>query len=85
MIRWSEFAYLCEQELELCAVREGETVVVLSQATDRLDYRATIDDPQVFTRPWTIAFTNRRVQGPLELMEYAGVEGESSIVTFLGK
>jgi 2,5-dihydroxypyridine 5,6-dioxygenase len=38
VIRWSEFAFLCEQELQLCGVREGETVVVLSQANDRLDY-----------------------------------------------
>jgi len=38
MIRWANFAAMCERELRLCAVREGETVVVLSQGDDRLDY-----------------------------------------------
>ena len=42
-----------------------------------LEYRATIDDPQVYTRPWTIAIRNVRVPG-LELLEYAGVEGEQN-------
>src|SRR6266700_3166665 len=32
------FVDLCVKELELCAVREGETVAVLSQANDRLEY-----------------------------------------------
>lgn len=38
MIRWAEFAYLCEKELELCSLQPGETVIVLSQAGDRQDY-----------------------------------------------
>jgi 2,5-dihydroxypyridine 5,6-dioxygenase len=38
MIKWAEFAHLCERELELCALQPGETVVVLSQAADRQDY-----------------------------------------------
>lgn len=38
MIRWADFAALCERELRLCAVKEGETVVVLSQGDDRTDY-----------------------------------------------
>ncbi|HTX07384.1 MAG TPA: 2,5-dihydroxypyridine 5,6-dioxygenase [Solirubrobacteraceae bacterium] len=37
-IRWAEFEVLCERELELCALKEHETVVVLSQAGDRQDY-----------------------------------------------
>jgi hypothetical protein len=37
MLRWAEFAYLCEKELELCALQPGETVIVLSQAADRQD------------------------------------------------
>jgi 2,5-dihydroxypyridine 5,6-dioxygenase len=32
------FVDLCVKELELCSVREGETVAVLSQANDRLEY-----------------------------------------------
>jgi 2,5-dihydroxypyridine 5,6-dioxygenase len=37
MIRWEQFADVCTQELELCGVREGQSVVVLSQARDDLD------------------------------------------------
>jgi 2,5-dihydroxypyridine 5,6-dioxygenase len=32
------FVQLCEKELELCAVHEGETVAVLSQGDERQDY-----------------------------------------------
>jgi 2,5-dihydroxypyridine 5,6-dioxygenase len=32
------FVELCVQELELCALHEGETVAVLSQGDERLDY-----------------------------------------------
>lgn len=38
MINWSEFQVLCKKELELCKVKPGETVIVLSQGNDRLDY-----------------------------------------------
>lgn len=34
----STFVDLCVSELELCGVREGETVAVLSQMDERLDY-----------------------------------------------
>lgn len=34
----TRFVELCMKELELCAVREGETVAVLSQQDDRIDY-----------------------------------------------
>ncbi len=38
MIQWADFVDLCERELRLCAVKEGETVIVLSQGDDRVDY-----------------------------------------------
>lgn len=38
MINWSEFQTLCKKELKLCKVKPGETVIVLSQGNDRLDY-----------------------------------------------
>ena len=38
MINWSDFQELCRRELELCKVKPGETVIVLSQGNDRLDY-----------------------------------------------
>jgi 2,5-dihydroxypyridine 5,6-dioxygenase len=34
----TSFVDLCVQELELCGVKEGETVAVLSQLDERLDY-----------------------------------------------
>lgn len=44
---------------------------------DTLHYQATIDDPQVYTRPWTIAFPIRRIREPgFELFEEACFEGE---------
>lgn len=48
---------------------------------DHLDYRATIDDPKVFTRPWTILVPNVRTaqRSPNdELWESACHEGERS-------
>jgi len=38
MISPSAFVDLCVKELELCGVHEGETVAVLSQGDERLDY-----------------------------------------------
>jgi hypothetical protein len=43
---------------------------------DTLDYRATVDDPKVYTKPWTIGLTFKRTPPGTELMEYAGVEGD---------
>lgn len=43
-----------------------------------IEYRATIDDPNVYTRPWTIGFTHTRGLPENEILEYAGVEGERS-------
>src|SRR4051812_43714421 len=34
----STFVDLCEKELKLCGVKEGETVAVLSQLDERIDY-----------------------------------------------
>jgi len=43
-------------------------------------YEATIDDPKVFTRPWTIAFNVGRNRQPgYQQMEFACVEGEQDL------
>jgi hypothetical protein len=47
---------------------------------DTLQYRATIDDPTVYTRPWTLAVTHKRCAAGVEIMEYAGVEGDTAVV-----
>jgi hypothetical protein len=42
---------------------------------DHLSYDATIDDPTVFTRPWTIQLPlYRRIEGNAELTEFRCVE-----------
>jgi hypothetical protein len=44
---------------------------------DTIKHRATFTDPQVFTRPWTVAMTIRRLKDKgYELLEYSGVEGD---------
>ena len=45
---------------------------------DRIEYKATIDDPRVYTKPWTIGMTLTRGLPGTELLEYAGVEGDQS-------
>ena len=39
-----------------------------------IQYQATIDDPNVFTRPWTVAFPLNRDE-PYRIFEYACHEG----------
>jgi hypothetical protein len=47
---------------------------------DAIDYEATIEDPQVFTRPWKIAMNYRRNTDPgYEQMESAVWEGNRSV------
>ena len=48
---------------------------------DTLQYRATIEDPKIFTRPWTVGVTHKRAPGGTELLEYAGVEGDTGAAT----
>ena len=44
---------------------------------DTIKHRATFTDPQVFTRPWTVGMTIRRLKDRgYELLEYSGVEGD---------
>jgi hypothetical protein len=44
---------------------------------NRIDYRVTVDDPKVYTRPWTIATTLARVtENGYEIIEEACHEGE---------
>ena len=40
---------------------------------DSIDYRYTVNDPTLFTRPWTVSLPMRRVDGPI--YEYACHEG----------
>jgi hypothetical protein len=52
-------------------------------AENTLSYQATLTDPKVYTRPFTIAFTLRREPNPLyELMELACTEGETDLIHY---
>ncbi len=50
---------------------------------DTLEYRFTIDDPKVFTRPWTGMFTYVRDESQYELVEYACHEGNYGMTNIL--
>jgi hypothetical protein len=53
---------------------------------DRIEYKATLTDPNVYTKPWTIAFALTRDTLPgNELMEFAAVEGERWVPDSLSK
>ena len=49
------------------------------------DYRVTVEDPAVFTRPWTMAFPAfERYPAGTELYEYACAEGNAIDETVFG-
>ena len=48
---------------------------------DSILYRATIDDPTVYTRPWTMEVSLEKSEGPL--FEYACHEGNYGLVGVL--
>ena len=50
---------------------------------DRIEYQATIDDPKVYTRPWTIALTLGR-NPPEEQWEHAACEGNKVVHVVFG-
>ena len=51
-----------------------------------MNYRVTVTDPMVFTRPWTYGFELKRTRLPgdgYELIEHACVEGERGVAALL--
>jgi len=62
----------------------GDTMRVIERLTrvgpDAIDYQFTIDDPHIFTRPWTATMPMTR-GGPI--FEYACHEGNYSIRNML--
>lgn len=47
---------------------------------ETMDYRATIDDPKMYTRSWTLGYTMKRnTDATWEQWEHACVEGERSL------
>ena len=50
---------------------------------DTLEYRFTVDDPRVWTRPWTGTFTFVRDETQYDLVEYACHEGNYGMTNIL--
>jgi len=52
-------------------------------ADGTLHYEATLDDPALYTKPWTMAFNIRRETKPgYEILEFACWEGERDLVHY---
>jgi len=47
---------------------------------DSLDYQATVENPSVFSRPFTVRVPLRRRPADVELLEYGCIEGERDAV-----
>ena len=60
-------------------VSQAQTVVERFQPIDgdTIDYRATVTDPVVYTRPWTIGFRLNRQEG--EMLEVACLEDDQDL------
>ena len=53
---------------------------------ETIEYRVTIDDPKMYTRPWTIGYTMKRNTDPAwEQWEHACHEGQRNLDTLLSR
>jgi hypothetical protein len=59
------------------AMRVTERWTIVDRNT--IDYKATIDDPKVYTRPWTLGVKLTRNRPGSELIESAAVEGDTAV------
>ena len=68
------------------AVRQSEAAHVVERFTrvsaDRIDYRVTVNDPKVYTAPWTVAMPLTR-DDTYKIYEYACHEGNHAMVDIL--
>jgi hypothetical protein len=78
---WDWFDYTGTFHTDAISLVERFTVV----DANTIDYRATVTDPNVFTRPWTfrIPLTRRRVAADYEILEHSCVEGERGVEALL--
>lgn len=67
-------------------VDENEHVVERFTMTgrDTIVYEARVDDPTVYSKPWTMRITLRRQPKGTELIEYDCIEGERSEIHYPG-
>jgi hypothetical protein len=68
-----------------CCGGAAENLSIVERFTlvdsDTIDYRYTVNDPTMFTRPWTVSLPMKRAPGPI--FEYACHEGNISMVGIL--
>ena len=79
---WDWFDYTGTFHSDRTTLLERFTVV----DAKTIDYRATVTDPIVFTRPWTYGFQLRRTRmagDGYEFLEHACVEGERGVDALL--
>jgi hypothetical protein len=48
-----------------------------------INYEATLSDPQVFTKPWKLAFQFKRPEAKYQILEYACHEGNYGLTNIL--
>jgi hypothetical protein len=67
-------------------VDENEHVVerYTMTAPDTIVYEAGVEDPTIYSRPWTLRISLRRQPAGTELIEYDCIEGERSEVHYPG-
>jgi hypothetical protein len=73
--------------LDMAANFTTDTLHVVERYTriadGTLHYEATLDDPKLYTRPWTMAFNIRRETKPgYEILEFACWEGERDLAHY---
>jgi hypothetical protein len=79
---WDWFDYTGTFHTDRMTLLERFTIV----DAQTIDYRATVTDPLVFTRPWTYGFQLRRARmagDGYEFLEHACVEGERGVEALL--
>jgi len=68
-----------------CCGAAGQNLHVVERlrrvSEDRIDYRYTVDDPEIYTRPWTVDVPMLKGDGPI--YEYACHEGNYALVDIL--
>jgi hypothetical protein len=65
----------------------GKTLRLVERFTrvdaDTIDYRVTVEDPETFTRPYTVAIPMRKAPSDARLFEYACHEGNYAMLNIL--
>jgi hypothetical protein len=78
---WDWFDYTGTFHTDAMSLSERFTVV----DANTIDYEVTIDDPNLFTRPWKVAGNFSRAAAGVESLEFACAEGSQTLVNIFGE